>query len=130
MMGAHGTSRSNWHFGGVAINLKEDGTLDKYGFCKIDKKVLAHPDSKTVFEGYKIPYFNEAIEMAKNASSLFYGFASIGWDIAITENGPVIIEGNDDWGLVAHQMVENRGYKEFYQNANVKNHQNYYNLII
>lgn len=110
MMGAHGTSRSNWHFGGVAINLKEDGTLDKYGFCKIDKKVLSHPDSGTVFEGYKIPYFDEAIELAKNASSLFYGFASMGWDIAITENGPVIIEGNDDWGLVAHQMVEDRGY--------------------
>ena len=27
MLGAHGTDCSNWHFGGVSVNLKEDGTL-------------------------------------------------------------------------------------------------------
>lgn len=52
MLGAHGTDCSNWHFGGVSVNLKEDGTLDKYGYCKIDKRVTAHPDSGVVFEGY------------------------------------------------------------------------------
>lgn len=110
MLGAHGTDCSNWHYGGVSVNLKEDGTLDKYGYCKIDKKVTAHPDTGVVFEGYKIPYFDEAIELARFATKCFYGICSIGWDVVITDDGPILLEGNDDWGIVAHQMVENRGW--------------------
>lgn len=111
MLGAHGTDCSNWHFGGVSVNLKEDGTLDKYGYCKIDKKITAHPDTGVVFEGYKIPYFDEAIALAKRATECFYGFCSIGWDVVITTEGPILLEGNDDWGVVAHQMVEDRGWR-------------------
>jgi hypothetical protein len=120
MLGAHGTDCSNWHFGGVSVNIKEDGTLDKYGFCKIDKKVTAHPDTGVTFEGYKIPFFDEAIALAKRATECFYGFCSIGWDIAITTDGPIIIEGNDDWGIVAHQMVENRGWLENWEQSHGK----------
>lgn len=120
MLGAHGTDCSNWHFGGVSVNLKEDGTLDKYGYCKIDKKVTAHPDTKVVFEGYKIPFFDEAIALAKRATECFYGFCSIGWDVAITADGPTLIEGNDDWGIVAHQMVENRGWLQNWEQSHGK----------
>ena len=90
MLGAHGTDCSNWHFGGVSVNLKEDGTLDKYGYCKIDKKITAHPDTGVVFEGYKIPYFDEAIALAKFATECFYGLCSIGWDVVITTDGPIL----------------------------------------
>lgn len=120
MLGAHGTDCSNWHFGGVSVNLKEDGTLDKYGYCKIDKKVAAHPDTGVTFEGYKIPYFEEAIALARKATECFYGFCSIGWDIALTEAGPTIIEGNDDWGIVAHQMVEDRGWRQNWEQSHGK----------
>lgn len=111
MLGAHGTDCSNWHFGGVSVNLKEDGTLDKYGYCKIDKKITTHPDTGVTFEGYKIPYFDEAVALAKRATECFYGFCSIGWDVVITTDGPILLEGNDDWGVVAHQMVEDRGWR-------------------
>ena len=120
MLGAHGTDCSNWHFGGVSINLKEDGTLDKFGFCKIDKKVTTHPDTGVKFDGYKIPYFDDAIALAKRATECFYGFCSIGWDIAITADGPIIIEGNDDWGIVAHQMVEDRGWLNNWEQSHGK----------
>ena len=115
MLGAHGTDCSNWHYGGVAVNIQKDGRLDKYGYCKIDKRITAHPDSKIIFDGYKIPFFDEAVKLAINASQHFYGFCSIGWDVAITEDGPTLIEGNDDWGIVAHQMVENRGWKTLWE---------------
>ena len=111
MLGAHGTDCSNWHFGGVSVNLKEDGTLDKYGYCKIDKRITAHPDTGVVFEGYKIPFYDEAVALAKRATECFYGFCSIGWDVVITKDGPILLEGNDDWGVVAHQMVEDRGWR-------------------
>ena len=114
MMGAHGAECSNWHFGGVCANVKSDGTVDKYGYSMSDKRVTKHPDSGVVFEGYKIPYYDEAVVLAKRCMKSFYGLKSVGWDIAITTNGPIVIEGNDDWGLAAHQMVENKGWKDRY----------------
>jgi len=114
MMGAHGAECSNWHFGGVCANVKSDGTVDKYGYSMSDKRVTKHPDSGVVFEGYKIPYYDEAVALAKRCMKSFYGLKSVGWDIAITTNGPIVIEGNDDWGLAAHQMVENKGWTDRY----------------
>lgn len=110
MMGAHGAECSNWHFGGVCANVKRDGTISKYGYSMSDKRVEKHPDTGVVFESYKIPYYEEAVALVKRCMRSFYGLKSVGWDVAITTEGPVIIEGNDDWGLAAHQMVENRGW--------------------
>lgn len=115
LMGAHYAEYSNWHYGGVCINVKPNGCLDKYGFSFSDKRIKCHPDSKIVFEGYKIPHYETAIKLAKKAMTLFYGIKTIGWDLAITENGPVFIEGNDGWGIQAHQMVEHRGWKHQYE---------------
>lgn len=117
LMGAHYAEYSNWHYGGVCINVKQDGCLDKYGFSFSDKRIVCHPDSGVVFDGYQIPYYESAIKMAKKATTLFYGIKAIGWDLAITENGPVFIEGNDGWGIQAHQMVEHRGWKQQYENC-------------
>ena len=43
----------------------------------------------------KIPYVPEAIEMVKEAAKRVPELRYIGWDVAITEKGPAIIEGNE-----------------------------------
>src|SRR5699024_513931 len=53
-----------------------------------------HPDTKVTFNGIELPYQKETIETIKKAANLFTN-EYIGWDIAITPNGPIIIEGND-----------------------------------
>lgn len=45
------------------------------------------------FDGFKVPYFKESIEMIKKAIE-YLPIKFAGWDIAITEYGPCIIEGN------------------------------------
>lgn len=35
---------------------------------------------------------------------LFYGLHSVGWDVALTENGIMIIEGNDNWDTLGAQL--------------------------
>ena len=53
-----------------------------------------------------------AVAMAKYFHSLL-DLHSIGWDIAIGENGPIFIEGNDNWEINGPQSC-NRGLaKEF-----------------
>lgn len=116
LMGARNSIVSNWHYGGVIINVDETGTFDKYGFSLYEKRILKHPDTGVVFEGLKIPYFEKAIEAAVNCHKLFYGIHSVGWDFAILPNGILFIEGNDDWGMAAHQMVDKGLVKVFKEN--------------
>lgn len=114
LMGASNAEFSNWHYGGICVNVNKDGRLGKYGFSFSEKRITKHPDTGVVFEGYQIPYFNEAIVWCKKAMNLFYGMKTIGWDIAITDEGPIFIEGNNGWGIAAHQMVEHCGWAERY----------------
>jgi hypothetical protein len=53
-----------------------------------------------LLRGVEVSYFHSVIEIARNLHSYFYGVQSIGWDITVTSEGPIFIEGNDDWGDV------------------------------
>lgn len=106
----------NWAVGGLAIGIDvEQGCLQKYGFYKpsFGTKASVHPNSGIVFENYIIPYLNEAISMAKQFHSFIPDVHSIGWDIAITENGPCFIEGNDNWEISLVQICSHGLQREF-----------------
>ena len=55
----------------------------------------------------KLPYTKEAVEMVKEAATLVPELRYIGWDVAITDNGPLIIEGNEypSYGPVQNYML-------------------------
>jgi hypothetical protein len=57
------------------------------------------------FEEIKIPDFDECIGLAKAAHAWIPGLQSVGWDVALTPNGPLLLEGNDDWGCRTAQWV-------------------------
>ena len=59
------------------------------------KHFTKHPYSKVPLIGYKIPYVKEAVEMAKKAALVVPQTRYVGWDIAFTAKGPVIVEGNN-----------------------------------
>ena len=63
-----------------------------------------HPNTGIIFEGYKIPHWNEIVENVKKAHLFFYGLHSIGWDVVVTDNGIMIIEGNDNWDTFGVQL--------------------------
>lgn len=96
----------NMYSGGIGIGINDKGKLMKYGYYveKYGTKTTHHPDSGVVFEGIKIPFYEEAVEKALQLHKKLYDICSIGWDIAITEEGPVFIEGNVAWGLAGIQI--------------------------
>lgn len=66
-----------------------------------------HPDTHVKLVGYQLPYVKEAVNMCLKAALVVPQIRYVGWDVAITENGPVIIEGNtycahDFWQLPPH----------------------------
>ena len=95
---------SGGFFVGVNIDegtLKDTGHyLSQYGGAKIKK----HPDSGFIFEGFKVPYFKEACEeVLKGIMVIPNRF--IGWDVAITPNGPIIVEANSSPHLQISNIV-------------------------
>ena len=43
--------------------------------------------------------FNEAVELVERAATVVPQVGYVGWDVAISDNGPVIIEGNSFPGV-------------------------------
>lgn len=107
----------NWAAGGLAIGIKEDEFLKRYGFYKpgYGLKTAVHPDSQIVFENYKVPMLKEAYDLAIKAHKFFYNIGAIGWDIAITEKGPVFVEGNDNFEITLMQACDRPLKKEWKQ---------------
>lgn len=73
-----------------------------------------HPETGFVFHNAKIPYMKECIEMAKQAALEVPEVRFVGWDIGISQNGPVMIEGNfyPSYGLFQYYLLtgESVGY--------------------
>ena len=66
-----------------------------------------HPDTHQKLAGYQLPFVKEAVDMCLKAATVVPQIRYVGWDVAITPNGPAIIEGNtycahDFWQLPPH----------------------------
>ena len=59
-----------------------------------------HPESGYPFVGFPIPYMAQALELVCHAALVVPEIGHIGWDVAITASGPIIIEGNPDPGVM------------------------------
>jgi hypothetical protein len=65
-------------------------------------------DTGGVIEGRVLPLWQETIAMACRAHAAFAPRVIVGWDIAVTPKGPVLIEGNNAPGIDLLQ----RAYRE------------------
>ena len=44
---------------------------------------------------------------------------TVGWDLAISNEGPVLVEGNDNWGKTTMQIPFERGIRNVLLDAGV-----------
>ena len=65
-----------------------------------------HPMAKIKFDTVKVPFVKESFDMALKAALEVPEVRYVGWDIAITPNGPLIMEGNEypSYGLVQYYL--------------------------
>ena len=94
---------------GVGINMIS-GKLKKAGFSKARisgvKILTQHPITGTKFENFTIPFFDQAKQLVIEAARYIPAIRVVGWDVAISETGPVLIEGNSDYGINASDMMD------------------------
>jgi hypothetical protein len=101
--------------GGCQVGIDiQSGKLKKTGFSSLGtygvKVLTAHPVTNTVFENFSIPYFNDAKDLVVKSASFMPALRLVGWDVAIGESGPVLIEGNSDYDISGNDLSEG-GYR-------------------
>ena len=105
---------------GALIN-PETGVVMTDGFDWHNKKTKVHPDSNIKFKGYKIPKWNELLDMVKELASELSEMHCVGWDLSLTKKGWVLVEANARPQTVAVQTFSGKGYRPVYDNM--------YNLV-
>ena len=76
----------------------------------LDRQILEqHPISGKSFAGFQVPHWEKVKEVANQGHSLFPEFGVFGWDIAVGEDGPVIIECNANPFHTLYQLPHDRG---------------------
>lgn len=108
-VGANGNVVDNWAAGGLAVGIDlETGRLREWGFYKHGRgtKTKTHPNTGIPFLGVEIPFWKDVLSRAKSLHNHLLPMAVIGWDIAITPDCPVFIEGNDNMEVSINQEAD------------------------
>ena len=61
------------------------------------RDVERHPATGIAMPGFEIPFWHEACELTRRAAIQFLPLLCVGWDVAVTPHGPLLIEGNAWW---------------------------------
>ncbi|WP_226621900.1 sugar-transfer associated ATP-grasp domain-containing protein [Alloyangia pacifica] len=70
----------------------------------------AHPVSGVNLPGFQMPFWEELLALACEGHALFPEFGVFGWDIAVAQDGPLIIECNaNNPGHTLYQKATGRG---------------------
>jgi len=95
----NGGDIDNFSGGGMYTMLDETGTARFAAFDESGTSYEVHPLSGTSIVGFQVPMFDRVVTMLEEAAREVPAVPYVGWDVAITPDGPVIIEGNPNTGV-------------------------------
>lgn len=114
--GRGGSVMDNAGAGGIIFGIDtETGVANTDGFDEAGNSYSAHPDTGVTFKGFRVPDFEGAMALCAKAAMRVPKVRCIGWDLAHTEQGWVLIEGNDRCQMIGAQMTQQRGLRKEYE---------------
>ncbi|MBQ7486852.1 MAG: hypothetical protein IJT77_05130 [Clostridia bacterium] len=94
-IGGGKTVMDNVDCGGMAAPVDlETGVISGVGANKAGETYEFHPMTNKRIPGTQIPYWNEVRQMCLDAMRVVPQVRFVAWDVAITKDGPIFIEGN------------------------------------
>ena len=86
----------NFHKGGVAYPLDmATGIVTGPGrTLKGDALYIRHPSTGHTMPGFQVPFWEELVSTVRRAAVTVPHVGYVGWDVAVTPDGPELIEGN------------------------------------
>jgi len=118
-LGRDGAYVDNGSQGGLFVDINpENGIL---GFGDLSRQFRGglrsdHPDTKVNFFGKQLPYWSEIKDLCIKAAKYTPFCRSVGWDVGITPEGPILIEGNHGHGLNNQALTDGFLQKEVREN--------------
>lgn len=78
-----------------------------------DKKMYSvHPVTSEEIIGFQIPHWDKVVELVESACHKVPEVKTVGWDVAITEDDVLLVEGNHNWCKNFFQQVYGEGKRE------------------
>ena len=91
----NGKMVDNLNSGGMATLVdSETGIINKPAADKDGFEYPTHPYTGVTFVGSKVPFYRESVEMVKQAARKVPSLRYLAWDVAVTPEGPLLIEAN------------------------------------
>lgn len=117
-VGKNGSVIDNTSSGGIcALIDKETGLLYTDGADKRGNYYERHPDTGVAFKGFRIPQWEEAVALVKEAALQVPGNHYTGWDLALSEGrGWCMVEANCHAQMSGMQFVPRVGRKPELEN--------------
>jgi hypothetical protein len=122
------------NFSTGALGAPVDGTSGVLGkarykqLSRVMESYENHPSTGRLIAGFKLPDWDEAVNLAVAAHESFPCIAFVGWDVAFTNYGPILIEGNVGFGAnspqITHGVPLGRSKLPLYHRLHTKSNQN------
>ncbi len=99
--------------GGLTANVDiRTGLVTSEGVDKFGQFYERHPDTDIVIKGAQIPKWDELCALVDELARVVPTVKYVGWDLALTPTGWVMIEGNSHGGFTGSQMSSLLGIKK------------------
>lgn len=99
----------NFNSGGMVVPIEEDrGEIIYPALDKAGSLYENHPMTGTPIKGFVIPMWDEVTALVRKAGAVVPQVGLVGWDVCVTDSGPLLIEGNDFPGHDIYQLPPHR----------------------
>lgn len=95
----NGGAIDNFSHGGMYTMVDERGHVEFPAFDGDGRTYSVHPLSGEPIVGFSVPDYVSVLELVRRMAPEVPEIPYVGWDIAITSRGPVVIEGNYNTGV-------------------------------
>jgi glutathione synthase/RimK-type ligase-like ATP-grasp enzyme len=95
----------NFNSGGMVVPVDvEEGIIKYPALDKAGHLYKQHPLTRVGIIGFKVPLWNKVLELVNEATKEIPELGIMGWDVAITKEGPLLIEANQYPGHDIYQL--------------------------
>ena len=111
--GRGGSFVDNGAAGGVMAGVDPlTGEIVTDGIDETGRRYAAHPDTGVPFRGLRLPDWPSLQDLCRSLAAVVPEVRLTGWDLAHTDRGWVLVEGNGQTELIGPQAAFGRGLRE------------------
>ena len=114
-IGQGGRCVDNGGNGGIICAIDYNTGIIKGAIDERMNRYVIHPDTGKTLLGYQIPSWEEAKELVIELASVLPDLNYCGWDLALTNEGWVMVEANGKGLFIGFQMPTQEGFREEFE---------------